>query len=393
MTIVYLDCRSGVAGDMLLGALIDAGAPLDAVTARLSTLGLAGWSLEAHETTRGSVRALKAEVTIFDQTPRDWRAIETLLRDAALPERARAWALEAFGSLARAEAKIHSSDPYEVHFHEVGALDAIVDIVGSCVALDLLEPDEIVCSPIALGSGGTTSAHGNLPIPAPAVLEILAARGAPIEEGGTGELATPTGASIVAAICDSFGEIPRMELRRVGYGAGTRERDEPNVVRVLVGDKASDRPGDDSVLLVETNLDDMNPEIVPYVIDELLAAGALDAWVTPITMKKGRPAWTLSVLCEPIHRYHVFEIVFRETTTFGLRLSTLHREVLDREWVEVNVEGLPVRVKIGRRAEDPVSASPEYEDARAVAHATGLPLKEVYARAVAAATQALRSME
>lgn len=386
MTTIYFDCFSGAAGDMILGALIDAGVPVETVRERLGGLKLEGWELRTREVARGPLRATKAEVVLGDSSgTRRYTDIDELIRRAELPERAKAWALDAFLRLARAEANVHGTSIEEVRLHEVGALDAIVDIVGSCVALDELDPDEVIASPVATGRGLIDSAHGPLPIPAPAVVEIALGVNMPLVERGENELVTPTGAAILAATAARFGPIPEITPSAVGYGAGDARREVPNVVRVLVGDDAEPPLADTSSLLIETNIDDMSPEFVPHVLDALLHAGAQDAWVTPITMKKGRPAMTLSVLTDPTYRWHIFEILFRETTTLGVRITDVEREILERDWIEVDVEGSPVRVKLGKRAEDIVTIAPEHDDASKAARATGLPLKEVYALAIEAA--------
>jgi uncharacterized protein (TIGR00299 family) protein len=269
-----------------------------------------------------------------------------------------------------------------VHFHEVGAVDALVDIVGSCAALESLDVDTVVCSPIPTGRGFVQSQHGPLPLPAPAVVEIL--HGAPMFERGDVETITPTGAALLQAFASEFGPMPGLKIEASGYGAGARDLDIPNVLRVVVGEETPARIDSPNALILEANLDDMTPELVPYVIDSLLEAGAHDAWATPIVMKKGRPAVTIAALCDPTHKWHLMEILYRETTTLGIRLSPLSKDVIERRWVKVEVEGRPVRIKLGVKSGDVVTAAVEHDDARSVARATGLPLKQVYASAIAA---------
>jgi hypothetical protein len=298
-------------------------------------------------------------------------------------------AASAFAALAQAEGRIHRKPPEAVFFHEVGGLDAIVDIVGSCAALQDFLPSRIVVSPIATGTGIVHSAHGPLPLPAPAVTELLQERGAVLVGRGDEELVTPTGAALLSVFADAFGTMPAMQLKATGYGAGAADREIPNVVRVCVGqlmDDASASSANDAVLL-ETNLDDMLPELVPYVIDSLLDAGAYDAWTTPNVMKKGRPGFVLSVLCDAVKKYHMMEIIFRETTTLGVRDIPVHRSVADRRWIEVEVEGSTVRVKIGSRHGDDITRAPEFEDVLAAARATGLPAKEIHERALRKASE------
>jgi pyridinium-3,5-bisthiocarboxylic acid mononucleotide nickel chelatase len=272
------------------------------------------------------------------------------------------------------------------HFHEVGADDAILDVVASFAALADLGVDRVITSPIATGITGTTiTSHGPIPIPAPATAELLAATGATLFTRGTDELITPTGAAILAAASHRFGELPPVRIERVGYGAGAKELQHPNLLRAVVGSRPGSLPPADAVL-IETNLDDFSPELLPHVLDALLAAGAHDAWVTPVVMKKGRPGFVLSVLGPPDRHEALVEIVFRQTTTLGLRTTPVVREVLDRGWMEVQVEGHPVRVKLGRRGGNITTAAPEHDDAAAAARATGLPLKAVYERALQALT-------
>lgn len=388
MKIVYFDCFSGASGDMLLGALLDAGASEEFVRAQLATLRLPGWELAVSVATKQGIRATKARVTTGDdEHARTYQVIASIIEEAALETRVKRTALRAFEILARAEAHVHQTEVQHVHFHEVGGLDAIVDIVGSSAALADLSPDAVVTSPIPTGSGTIATAHGILPVPAPAVVEIL--RGAPLLGRGEHELVTPTGAAFLRAVTSSFGPVPAIELEAIGYGAGERDGEMPNVLRVLVGQSVSAGHGDDSQLLLETNVDDMNPELIPHVIESLFAAGAEDAWVTPIVMKKGRPAFTLSLLARGREHQRLLDLIYRETTTFGVRITPLQKDALERRWVEVEVAGQPLRVKLALRGGDVVTVSPEYDEAVKVARASGIALKQVYALATEAARSTL----
>jgi pyridinium-3,5-bisthiocarboxylic acid mononucleotide nickel chelatase len=379
---LYFDCPSGASGDMLLGALLDLGVPYEVVRKELDALGLDGWDLFVEEVRRSGIRASKANVIVEpSDARRPYKEIATALERAPLAEAVSARALRTFASLARAEARVHGLDRDEVHFHEVGSLDAIIDVVGVSAALEHLGPERIVTSALAVGTGTVHGSHGMLPVPTPAVLELLAGTGAVIEQRGTGELLTPTGAALLASNSDAFGSVPAMTIEATGYGAGTRDLEVPNVVRALWGESTG-ASGSDEVVAIECNLDDMSPELFPHVIETLLVAGAQDAWVTPIVMKKGRPAFTLSVLARVDERDHLIGILFEETSTLGLRIIPAQKVALEREWAEVDINGARVRVKIGLRGGRVVTASPEYEDAVEAARATGLSLKEIYRRVV-----------
>jgi hypothetical protein len=389
--VLYLDLVSGASGDMLLGALLDAGADASFVQEALDGLDLPGWDLDRREVVKNGIRATKVKVLVTDDTTsRKYADIKELIAGSRLPHPIARLALETFELLATAEAKVHGTSVTDVHLHEVGGHDAIVDIVGTVAAFVNLAPELVVASPVPTGRGWVEAAHGRLPIPAPAVVELL--QGVPLLEGGDGELVTPTGAALLRVLVDRFGAMPEMFLSSVGYGAGDRDLPRPNVLRAMLGDTV-DGSGENQVsaessVVVEANLDDMSPELFPHVIDMLLAAGAADAWVTPIVMKKGRPAFTLSALVTDENVERVRDVFFRETTTFGVRSYAIDKQELERSWVEVEVEGHPLRVKIGRRGGSTITVSPEHDDALKVARVTGLPLKDVYARA----TESARSL-
>ena len=388
MRVLYLDLVSGASGDMLLGALFDAGADPAFVEGVLSKLDLPGWELERRHVVKNGIRAAKIRVVVTDTaTSRTFPEIESLIRTADLPASISRRALKTFELLATAEAKVHGTAVSDVHLHEAGGHDAIVDIVGTVAAIEHLAPELVVASPVPTGRGWIEAAHGKLPVPAPAVVELL--RGIPMLEEGDGELVTPTGAALLRELVDRFGPMPEMTVTSIGYGAGDRDLPRPNVLRVMLGDMESEagaeRFGGGGSVVVEANIDDMSPELFPHVIEMLLVAGAADAWVTPIVMKKGRPAFTLSALVASENLDRVRDVFFRETTTFGLRSYRVDKEELERTWIEVEVEGHTVRVKVGSRGGSAVTISPEHDDAQKVARATGLALKDVYERATAAA--------
>ena len=380
MKVAYVDCSSGAAGDMLLGALIDAGAPEQNVRNALDALNLDGWALHIEGVLRRGIAATNVSVTVAQEQSRSYADIVRLLSDAALDERTRQLALAVFEHLAKAEATVHGTVSKDVHFHEVGATDAIVDVVGCSAAITALELDRVVVSPIATGTGTVTSAHGEFPLPAPAVAEILRNSGATIFGRGHNELITPTGAAILATVADDFASLPPIRIEKVGQGAGDADLEWPNVVRILIGqlDKRADEPG--GALLLEANIDDMSPELVPHAIDKLLVAGAHDAWVTSIVMKKGRPAFKLSALCSTELEATIVDVFFRETTTLGLRTSPVDRHILEREWIHTRIDGESVRVKIGRSNGVVTTIAPEHDDALQAAANLSLPLKTVYAR-------------
>jgi len=381
---VYLDCVAGAAGDMLLAALIEAGADLDEVNRGLGKLPIEV-SVELASAHRHSIGATR--VTILgpaDKVHRTWADVRELIEAAALPPLVRERATRVFRQLAEAEGHVHRIAPEDVHFHEVGAADAIADICGIALALESLAVDELICSPLPLGRGGIDAAHGRLPLPAPATLELL--RGVPVEGvDERAELVTPTGAAVVAALADGFGELPAMRLDRIGYGAGERDLvDRPNMVWAIVGER--DPSAHPTVSIVETNLDDMSPELLPEAVEACFTAGAVDVWLTPIQMKKGRPGFMLSSLVGHDDEAAVCEEILKHTSSLGVRLTTARRVELARTWEKVDLDGQPVRVKVGWHDGRPVNAKPEHDDCVAVARQTGEPARNVWERALAAAT-------
>lgn len=385
--VAWFNCSSGIAGDMALGALLDAGADLAAVTALLQRLPVAGWRLDHEATQRAGVGASRAVVAAPEagQPHRRLADVEGLITAANLPDRVTGRALAAFRRLAAAEGAVHRIDPRQVHFHEVGALDAIVDIVGACAALEVLEVDDVQSSPVALGVGTISSHHGELPNPPPAVLALL--EGAPTYGVDIDvELTTPTGAALLAALASAWGPSPPMTLRAVGYGAGGRDLPgRANVTQVVVGDAAPTTTfshGQPAAVL-EVNVDDATGEVLAHAVTSLLAAGAHDAWVTPIVMKKGRPAHTVHALCDPSLADQVGAVLVAETGSLGVRGLRLERWPQARRESMVSVAGEPVRVKVGAGR-----VKAEHDDAAAAAARLGLPLREVLRRAEATADEA-----
>ncbi|MFY9588879.1 MAG: nickel pincer cofactor biosynthesis protein LarC [Actinomycetota bacterium] len=391
-TIAFFDCFSGIAGDMVLGALVDAGVPLEAIAAPLEKIPMEAFQLETTRVVRHGIAATAVRVRIADSDVlRTFASVRALIDEAPLSQRAHELALDILQRLAEAEARVHGKDVAHVPFHELGAVDTIVDIVGAAIGLDHLGVERVHASAVATGMGMMKTEHGHLPIPGPAVVELL--KGVPIYSRGIpSELVTPTGAAILAATSVSFGEMPAMRVERIGYGAGTRELDIPNVVRLLVGRSVEDETvfGPVPAVVLEANIDDMNPEFYEYVLERLFSAGAQDAWVTPITMKHGRPAATLHVLCGTGDEERCRDVIFAETTTLGLRRRAIEKWTLPRELITVELDGGNVRVKVARNAAGTVTGiAPEYADCANLARETGRPLKQVFAEAHAAATEQL----
>ena len=383
----WLDAQAGASGDMLLGALVDAGVPLPVLQAAVAPLGL-GLLLKAGPVTRASLGATKVDVTVDGQPAdagaaqhRTWADVRALLQRLEDPVRTRALAV--FERLARAEADVHRQPVDEVHFHEVGALDALGDVVGVVAGFAHLGLDRLTCSTVALGSGTTRGAHGPLPVPAPAVLALLT--GAPVVAGlSPYEATTPTGAALLAELVDGWGPLPAVTPVRVGLGAGGRDPAEvANVLRLVLGEPTP--AGRRTAVLLETNVDDLDPRLWPGALAGLLAAGASDAWLTPIVMKKGRPAHTLSVLCPAEAAAAVRKVVFTDTSSIGVREQVVDKHALDRTQDVVDVQGHDVRVKTAWLDGRPVNRNPEWEDVAAAAAALGVSPKLVLARAVAAA--------
>jgi uncharacterized protein (TIGR00299 family) protein len=396
---VWIDASSGASGDMLLGALLGAGVPLEFLQDAVSAVAPEAVRLSPERVTRNGFAATRCHVEPADSAHhRSWRDIRALLGAADLAADVRELALRAFERLAVAEATVHGSNPLDVSFHEVGALDSIADVVGVCAGFAWLAscgpagapppagPHETVVSPVAVGSGTVRGAHGVMPVPPPAVAELL--RGVPSYAGpGDAELCTPTGAALLTTLATGFGPQPAMTVTQIGVGAGGRDPDtHANVVRIFVGSRLRSTTDSDSPtpMLIESNIDDLDPRVWPAVIAALLEAGASDAWLTPILMKKGRPAHTLSVLVRGDRADAVKAAIFRQTSTIGVRELTLGKTSLDREMVAIDVAGQPVAVKLARHDGVLVNAQPEYDDVVRAATVLGRPVADVLADAVAA---------
>jgi uncharacterized protein (TIGR00299 family) protein len=392
-TIAWFHCFAGIAGDMALGACLDAGAPLDEVIAILERLPIGGWGLDTEVVTRGGLAATKANVKAKPDTiTRTYGHIAGIIEEARLPDRVRERAQRVFRLLAETEARLHRRPTASVHFHEVGGIDAIVDIVGTCAALETLGVDELRASTVRVGTGMVRTSHGLLPNPSPAVVDLL--KEAPVVGLDlNAELTTPTGAALLAGLCSGYGPLPPIRLLCSGFGAGTRELAAlPNLVQVAVGESTSAEVGPGGtgpageamagqpLALLEANLDDISGEVVAHAVDAILAAGALDAWTTGVTMKKGRPGVVLSALAHLPDASRLRDLIAHETGTLGVRVSVVDRWPFARQADEVEVEGLPIRIK--RTA---LRIKVEYEDAARVARHTGLPLREVVSRAEAEA--------
>jgi hypothetical protein len=388
--ILYLDPLGGIAGDMFLAALLDAGAlQIDDLRADLAALGPLGFTLRAARAERGGVTGTHLDVEMQGEQPheRSWKDIRALLQTAPLRPAVRERALRIFTRIAEAEGRAHGKPAEEIHFHEVGAVDSIVDVVGAACALDRIGATRLVTRPPPMGRGTTRSAHGVIPIPPPAVVEIL--KGRKVASGGDGERTTPTGAAIVTEFDEAPQDaMPPMRIRATGYGCGTKEwTDVPNVLRAVLGEADAAAPGAQLTVL-EANLDDASPQIVAWALEQCLAAGALDAWVVAAVYKKGRPGHVVSALVDAAARARVSEVLFRETTTLGVRVHPVEREAAERELREVETPYGRVRVKLARRGDALLNIAPEYDDCAARAREKNVPLKEVIAAALAAARAA-----
>jgi uncharacterized protein (TIGR00299 family) protein len=384
---LHVDCVSGAAGDMVLGALFDLGVPVAVVSEAIDALGF-GDRLSVHKIVKRGVSAIDVKVqgegeSETGHSHRHYSEIRKLIEGAGLDEAVSKLAFDIFDRVARAEAKLHGTTIDDVAFHEVGAVDSIVDIVGAAAALAWLAPVSVSCPAVAMGHGSLECGHGVLPVPAPASLEIMRESGGIMVDGGVArELCTPTGAAILSAIVTRWGPMPSMSSIAVGYGAGDADLpDRANVLRITAGRAPAT---DDVMVRIEANVDDMNPEICENAAEALFEAGAVDVWWTPITMKKARPALQLSALAPEARVDDVARAVLRETTSIGVRFDRVSRRVLDREVVSVDTRFGPISIKIARLEGEVVNAAPEYEDCRAAAGEHGVPLKVVYAAAIAA---------
>jgi pyridinium-3,5-bisthiocarboxylic acid mononucleotide nickel chelatase len=385
--ILYLEPVGGIAGDMFLASALDLGVSLAELEKPLRTLDLTGWRLEVKKAERHSLTGTHLDVVVEPSGAHSHRAftdIRALIEASGLSASAKQRAVAVFRTLGEAEAKIHGTTLEEIHFHEVGAVDSIIDICGAAIVLELLGDPTVFAAPPPLGSGTVRAAHGNLPIPAPATLEIL--RDLPVKFEGVGELTTPTGAALLKTFCQ-LGPPPPMTLERVGYGVGTKDfPDRPNVLRAVLGAPALQAPAQSS-FVVEANLDDCSPQLLGMLVESALEIGALDAYVVPATMKKSRPGHLLGVLVAADKREQVVQLLLSESTTIGVRFHEVDRVVLQRQMREVQTPYGKVHVKIASRDGRVMNVGPEYEDCRALAREAGVPVKEVWAAAVVASRE------
>jgi len=387
MRLAYFDCFSGISGDMTLGALVDAGCNLELLRSGLQGLQVPGWTISSEKVWKNGMSATFVRVLTEDQSKhRSLSAILEIFDTSQLSEQVKKNAAAIFRKLGEAEASVHDVPLEKINFHEVGAVDAIVDIVGACIGFESLGIQKFACSALNVGGGTAKMAHGILPVPAPATAKLL--QGKPTYSNGVQrELVTPTGAAIVSTLCDTFGPQPAMSVTSIGYGAGSADLEgQPNVVRIMIGEAAEKNvPGfDEEIYVIEANLDDMNPQIYGYLQEKALAAGALDIYTTPVQMKKNRPGTLLTILCKPADTNALMELVFAETTTFGARTYRARRRTLPRESVNVHTQYGDVRVKLSRVNGHIQHVAPEFEDCRKLALENNVPLQRVISDALRA---------
>jgi uncharacterized protein (TIGR00299 family) protein len=381
MRLAYFDCPSGASGDMILGALVDAGAPFDVLTRELAGLGVDGYRLERREVIKAGFRATKVDVALsrHEAGHRGLREILDILEGSRLAPPVREMAARVFRRLAEAEARVHGTTPERVHFHDVGAVDAIVDVTGACLGLHLLGVGAVHVGALPVGGGFVEGPHGRIPIPGPATAELL--KGFPtLDPGIRRELVTPTGAAILTTLAAGAGVMPAMRVTAVGYGAGTMDLDTPNVLRLFVGDAAVTVPTE-TILQVETTVDDMSPQLYEPLLERLLEAGALDVFLTPVIMKRSRPGVVLTALCEPSRVADLSRLLFEESPTIGVRWTAYQRSRLDRELVRLDTAYGPVTFKVSRLEGRVVTVTPEFEEVRRIARERGLPVREVLEQA------------
>jgi uncharacterized protein (TIGR00299 family) protein len=378
MKTLYFDCFAGASGDMILGAMVAAGVEPAYLREQLSLLPVSGFDVSFETVNRSGLSATYARVdTAHEHKHRHLSDIKQIIEASALSDSVKQRAVQIFTRLAEAEARVHNEPVDHVHFHEVGALDAIVDVVGAAICFDALQIDRFICSPIHVGSGMVKMAHGQFPVPPPAVTELL--KGVPFYATEIkGELLTPTGAAIITTVCVEYGPIPRMITEKSGFGAGTREyQDFPNVLRVLIGETEDAGATDERLWMIETNLDDASPQIIGHVMDRVLESGALDCFFTSVQMKKNRPGVLLSVLCRAGEKETVMKLLFTETTTLGVRSYEVTRRALQRSVVRVETQYGPIDVKVAHLDGRVVNEMPEFEQCRQAAANANVPLKIV----------------
>lgn len=399
MKIAYLDCPTGIAGDMCLGALVDLGVPLDYLVEQLKGLGIdREYCLKAEKVRRNGQAGTKVHVDILDahhyntdhhhhdhSHGRHLPEIEAIIKAANLPPKVSQWSLKVFQQLAIAEGAVHGISPEKVHFHEVGAVDAIVDIVGTCIGLDCLGIEELYCSALPTGGGTVKAAHGRLPVPVPAVLKLWEARQVPVYSNGIDqELVTPTGAAIAVTLASSFGSPPPMVLEKIGLGAGSKDLALPNLLRIWLGTEPKKPSGKilEPICVLETQIDDLNPQAIGYTFDALFQAGAVDVFTQGISMKKSRPGILLTVICPPNLVAACEEVIFRETSTLGIRHLTQQRSILDREFQQIETPYGVVKIKIARQDNQIVNVQPEYEDCAQLAKKHNQPWRVIHQSAL-----------
>jgi pyridinium-3,5-bisthiocarboxylic acid mononucleotide nickel chelatase len=383
MTTLYFDCFAGASGDMILGALVGAGVDPQTLSAQLALLDVEGFSVEFEKVDRAGLSCTYARVAIKpEHVHRHLGDVLKIIYDSRLNDRIKERAARIFSRLAEAEAAVHNQPVGRIHFHEVGALDAIVDVVGAAICFDLLQIDRFVCSPLHVGSGTVEMAHGRFPVPPPAVTELLKA--APIYATDIkGELVTPTGAAIIASVCDEYGSLPLMQLDRWGYGAGSRTYENfPNALRIMIGKEQQSaletrNPKAETLWMLETNIDDLSPQVFGHVMERALELGALDCYFTPIHMKKNRPGVLLSVLCNTAEKETVTQMLFAETTTLGIRSYAVERHALDRQMVKVETQYGAIDVKVARMNGHVVNEMPEFDQVQSAAVRAGVPVRTV----------------
>jgi uncharacterized protein (TIGR00299 family) protein len=388
--IAYFNCFSGISGDMTLGALVDAGVSLEELSKQLSMLPVRGYELKAGKVKKGGIRATKVDVVVKrsavsgQRSARKWKDIEKIIRTSRLPDRIKQKGMYIFKRLFKAEAEVHGGKIQDIHLHELSAVDCIVDIFGTLIGLDLLGIESVYSSPVNLGSGTVKTEHGTFPVPAPATLRLL--KGIPVYSSGIlFELTTPTGAVLISSLAKDFGPMPGMHIAKTALGAGNKDfKEQPNVLTMIIGEGVEDgtqvtdrSQAKDSVTVIETNIDDMNPQVYEYVMERLFKAGALDIFLTQIIMKKGRPGIKLSVLCDEAVQEDLMNIMLTETTGIGLRFYRAERKVLPREIKPIQTKYGSVNVKISRLGDKKQKASVEYEDCRKIAKKFNIPLLEV----------------
>lgn len=399
MKTLYFDCFAGASGNMILGALVALGVDENELIEQIKLLGIADFEIEFTQKDKSGISARHAEVSVpHEHAHRHLHHIEKIINDSRLTDSVKKLSIEIFTNLARAEAKIHGIDIGKVHFHEVGAMDAIIDVVGACIGFEILGIEKFACSRIHVGSGFAKMAHGKFPIPPPAVAELL--QNVPIYSTEIeGELITPTGAAIISTVCDEFGNLPEMTIEKTAYGAGTREyKDFPNALRLILGEVFNAKPQrreaakefigenlsaqteDRNLLVIETNLDDVSPEILGFVMETAFEAGALDCWFAPIQMKKNRPATLVSILCKKADKDKFVSLLVRETPTLGVRVQEVERVCLSREISKIETTFGEVPVKIARFGDRVVNIKPEFETLKEIARRENLPLREVEAK-------------